>query len=489
MACCAAIAAALKLSNALYAAAALSMVAFLPRTWRERLLAAAVYAVACGLGFVVVSAPWSLRLWEAFGNPLFPFLNHWFASPDFISTPLHYERFRPANWLEFLTRPFDMLSPLSRQHTEGRAPDLRYAAAFILLAAWGAVRWRARSRGDPQQGERPMDELAADRVLVALTVAFVVAWCIWLVASGNSRYFMPMGCLAAVLVAATLQRLHRKWKDATLVVAGLLLLVQTTQIVIAADWKREGGRWEGPLLQTEFPDRFRKEPYLFLSTSFLSGSAFLPHWHPDSGMITIAGFYAIGPDRPGWQRARAMIDRNIDRVRILRALPRGVDEKSGLPGHPSDLDTGVRRFGLKVDADDCEFVKLRSSLLDMPIPRRPQDEWTAFLTCRLVAAPERAEAYLREVALIDPVFDRVEDTCPNLFQPRRPTTEQLPNWIRLYNMGTEIQLWISDGRILYFSTLIGGDPIDIGPVEAWRQGAQPIDCSKKSAPAFNGLLK
>ena len=56
-------------------------------------------------------------------------------------------------------------------------------------------------------------------------------------------------------------------------------------------------------------------------------------------------------------------------------------------------------------------------------------------------------------------------------------------------MGSEMQLWIEAGRVLYFSPLLGGDPIDIGSVDAWRQAPQPVDCSKKSAPAFGGMLE
>ena len=44
------------------------------------------------------------------------------------------------------------------------------------------------------------------RVLIALATAFLVAWCLWLKSSGNSRYFIPMGCVAAALLAVALHR-------------------------------------------------------------------------------------------------------------------------------------------------------------------------------------------------------------------------------------------------------------------------------------------
>jgi hypothetical protein len=481
------VASGLKPTNAAYAIAAISFLPFLQGCWRTRLQATAIYMAACGAGFLTAAAPWSIQLWNEFGNPLFPFLNGWFASPDFISVPTHYERYRPTTLVEFLLRPFEMLSPLARRHVEGHAPDLRYAAAFLLVGTLGVTRALLHARAHDRVGARPQPcTQIADRVLAALTIAFIIAWSLWLAASGNSRYFIPMGCIAAVLIAAVLDRLNRHWKDAATLIAGGLVLVQFTMIGIASDWQRDGVGWEGPLLRTEFPQRFRDEPYLFLSTSFLSGTAFLSHWHAESGMITVSGFYAIGPGKPGWERARAMIERNVDRLRILHLLPRDLDVARGLPSPPSELDIQIRRLGVRVDGDDCEFVRLESSLADLA--REPGNEWTTFLTCRLVSAPEVADAYARDVVSVDAVFDRVEDACPNLFHPRRPVTEQLPKWARLYNLGSEIQLWMDNGRVWYRAPFLGGDAVDAGSVDAWRRAPQSIDCSKKTAPAFDGLL-
>lgn len=480
------LAAGLKLSNALYAAAALSMVAFFPGSWRRKLIGALVYGAACGLAFVAISGPWSLKLWQAFGNPLFPLLNDIFQSPDFTSASLRYERFRPATFWEFANRPFEMMMPMRRQHTEGSAPDLRFAALFIALVAAASPGLQyVRARGtiqDPDTGEHR----ESVRILSAVTMAFVVAWCLWLKSSGNSRYFVPMGCVASVLLAAILHRAYRRWKDPTLVGIALIVLAQAVQIAMGSDWRRNGDVWAGPLLPMQYPDRFRNEPYLFLSTSFLSGSAFLSQWHPESGMITISGFYTIGPDRPGWDRARDMIAQNADRMRLLTPLPKGYDETTGLPGPASHLDVYVRRFGLAVDADDCAFVKAQNNFVDAArVDER--ERWTTWVTCRLLPNPAGAERYIREVRGVDVIFDRVEATCPNLFHPPRPVTEQHPNWTRLYNMGSEIQLWIADGRLLYRSPFLGGDPIDIGTVEAWSKAPQRIDCSRKYAPAFGGL--
>ena len=119
--------------------------------------------------------------------------------------------------------------------------------------------------------------------------------------------------------------------------------------------------------------------------------------------------------------------------------------------------------------------------------RRREPDALSHLPCR--GRAEEAHSYARQVREVDQVFDRIEDTCPNLFHPRRPVTEQLPSWVRLYNMGSEIQLWTEQGKVHYFSPVMRGDPISAGTLEDWLAGGRPIDCSRKSMPAFGGLLE
>lgn len=474
-------AAALKLSNALYAMAAVAMLPFLRIGVRRLSMAMLAYCTACAAAFIVVSWPWSFRLWSEFGNPFFPFFNQLFASPDFTTAPLIYERFLPLSWLDGLLRPFAMLSATSMVHTEARAADLRFAALLAIVIGWLLFESRSWRVAPAAQDDERLAEASSqrDRVLPALIAALTVAWVLWLTMSGNSRYFIPMGCIAGVVIAVIGQRFYCRWRGATLIGTVLLISAQTILIALGSDWRRDGAAWEGPWLRTAVADRFRNEPHLFLSTAFLSGSALLPYLHPESGMINISGFYAIGPGRAGGSRAQALVDRNIGRARILTMLPRGVHGRATLPGPPNNLDVFVRRFGLRVDATDCEFLAIEGNLRGSAHRQNQGDHKTTFMTCRLEAAPESALAYARDVGPIDMIFDRVEATCPNLFHPARPLSEQYPKWARLYNMGSEVQLWIEGGRVLYSSPSRGGGPVDIGSVQAWMESAQPFDCSRR----------
>jgi hypothetical protein len=481
------VATALKLSNAVFAMAAVPALVFLPGPLASRVRAIALFCLVCAVAFALVSLPWSWQLWREFGNPLFPFLNEHFRSPDFIVERLRYERFIPPSWVAFVTRPFEMVSAASTVHTEPRAPDVRYAVLILALVVWaGVTRMR---RGTAARDASGRATVAGDRVLASLVVGLAVAWCIWLAISGNSRYFLPMACIAGAVLALVLQRLHAIWPSTTVAAVLVVASVQAVQFGFGTDWNRDGGPWQGPWLRVEVPERLQREPNLYLSAGFLSGSAFMPYVHPRSGMINIGGFHILAPGHPGGTRAQAYIDRNQDRLRLLLPLPPGVVDRASLPGPPESLAVYVRRLGLRVDGSDCEFLRLEGNLRGERRPASSGNLWKHFIACALRPAPDERARYERDIRDIDVVFDRVEDACPNLFHPRRPATQEYRFLARTYHMGSEMQLFAEEGRIKYFFPLRGGDPIDIGSVEAWKQGPQAFDCSRRTSPAFMNVRR
>jgi hypothetical protein len=472
-------AAALKLSNAIFAMAAVPALWFVAGSAARRVRVMAAFCAACGAAFLAIAWPWAWQLWREFGNPFFPFLNQYFYSPDFVSTPIKQERFVPLTWEAFLLRPFEMLAASSAVHVEPRAPDLRYVALLAALAGVALALRRSRVSSEGKQGAIDAN---ARRCFVGLLVGFAVAWCIWLAISGNSRYFLPMACVASVLVALALQRLHAWWRVPVIVAIVLVVSMQLVQLALGSDLGRNGGPWEGPWLRVEVPKKLRDHPYFYLAPGFMSGSAFIPFLHSQSGMSNVGGFNVIGPKHPGGARLQRLLDTNVDRLRLLLPLPEGAVDRNSLPSPPETLQSYFRRFGLQVDGSDCEFLRFEGNLRG---ERRPlRDRWKHFITCRLIPAPGARLAYEQEAGLLDPVFDRVEDACPNLFFPPRAVTQEFHYWSRTYHLGSEMQLFVDNGRVKYFFYLRGGDPIDIGSIADWQAGPQPIDCSRRTQPAF-----
>jgi hypothetical protein len=61
--------------------AAFAILTMLPLTLTGRIRQGLAYGISLGLGFAAAAAPWSYRLEQRFGNPLFPLMNRIFHSP------------------------------------------------------------------------------------------------------------------------------------------------------------------------------------------------------------------------------------------------------------------------------------------------------------------------------------------------------------------------------------------------------------------------
>ena len=73
------LAVAAKLSNAPLAIVLPALWALALPTLRGRLAAMVLGSVAAAAAFALAYGYWGLQLWEHFGNPVFPFFDHWFA--------------------------------------------------------------------------------------------------------------------------------------------------------------------------------------------------------------------------------------------------------------------------------------------------------------------------------------------------------------------------------------------------------------------------
>lgn len=155
------------------------------RAGRLRLLA--TVASAAILAFAVLAGPWMWRLWQDWGNPVFPqfdaaFGNHWLAPAAARDV-----RFLPGDALSALARPFAPLLDW-RATSDYRIRDARIP---LLLLAIGVLGWRWRAI-DPVR--RP--------ALAWLSLASLLAYAMWLPLFGYHRYLVTLELLAPVLLFA-----------------------------------------------------------------------------------------------------------------------------------------------------------------------------------------------------------------------------------------------------------------------------------------------
>ncbi|GER14152.1 hypothetical protein VHAB30_53450 [Variovorax boronicumulans] len=494
-------ASALKLSNATFALLpAIPMVVGCVSTPRRRVRALLTFAVCAGIAVIAVTMPWSMRLERAFGNPFFPMLDGLFRASD-AATPksqpesspwqllgqlvagMRDPRFLPSSLTEAFARPFDMLSARRLIHTEPSSPDLRYAA-LVMLAMLGVVAWGARRRW---KSAATAISSQSNRAYACLVISLAASWVLWLSISGNSRYFSPMACIAGVLLVVGLHRLLAPAPQRILIyVLAVMLGMQIVFLWQTRDLRWGPQPWGGQWLQVNVPPHLQLEPQLYLPLDSQSQSFLLSWLAPGSAFLGVAS--GIGPDGFVGSRARALIDANLSRLRMVKLVREF--ESDGKPSRlvPANIDYPLRRFGLEIDPKDCEYIKYKgnSEAIERADLRAGLRNEIQLYACRVVPGGRLSPLELGSKRVAEQVLDDVEDACVELFgQHRRGSSTRSGNiWRRTY--GSDLALWVTDGGLIWFEDLLrgGGDRIAIGRTDDWLKAPQKINCWRKGGRAY-----
>ncbi len=502
------IASALKLTNCVHTLSAGVLLLFLPVSLRAKLRYSLWFGAAVAASFAIACAPWSMRLEQHFGNPLFPLLNSVFRSPQFPTTSLMDYRFVPDSLLEALWRPFEMIAPLNMVDDELAAPDPRYAvlcvAGCLLVLRWTWRRLRRKQSGD---GPAPKDKALVTRTLMALACAFLVDWTLWLAASGNGRYFIAMACVAAVLSVVMIFRLCAARPKLVAYVISAVLGIQALQLYMGADYRYHVPWQNRPWFDVTVPKTLAHQPNLYLSFGMQSDSFLLPFLARGSGFVNLAGDYELGPGGPNGVRLESLVHGYSPHVRIItRDLRPGAGQDAGVPS-ASELDAALEPFGLRLNEGDCAKIVVRggshSTVLIFgratdTVSSNPADGSSAsttdyFVSCGAVPDVVADPWYRENSREANLVMDRVEDACPELFQPRRPVTQFFGHrrvggvWKREYG-NTDLALWIGRGWVNFTEPLRAGSPMYIGREKDWEGAPLRLECGRRRGRYFVRVL-
>jgi hypothetical protein len=494
------IATALKPTNSIHAFGAFFLVAFVPLAFLGRLRTLFYFGASLGASFVVAAAPWSYRLAKTFGNPLFPLLNNVFKTPYISTATAKAYRFVPDSLTDALLRPFAMIGTGDMIHEEMSSPDIRYAVLLLVFLVFVAARiWQSGRRASiPAPAPTPSYE-SATRALIGLGCGFTADWIVWLDGSGNSRYFIPMACVAAVLAVALLYRLlpnHILGRSGILLA---LFIAQGAQLALGTDYRWNQAPWGGRWFEVEIPEKLASQPNLYLSLGMLSNSYIAPFLPKGSGMANFAGGYPLGPEGATAAHLRAMIARSAPYLRVLVSGDR-IHEVSALRApSQSDVDDTLRPYGLRVDMSDCETITVQGLRpmvwrpLGSPLPgpiiaSTGKFRYMNYLaSCHLVADTSDRSQEMEARRAIDVVLNRLEDACPTLFQPPRPRTEHINHvWMRTYG-ATDLQAWVVEGDVKFIDPTRDVREIFVGREEAWTNGPLPIECGRLHGRYFARL--
>ncbi|HUJ85896.1 MAG TPA: hypothetical protein VLX30_03485 [Burkholderiales bacterium] len=458
-------AAALKYSNAVFALAALPLVAAMPGArgaarWRSCL----GYAAGGALALAVLAGPWLVLMLREFGNPVFPLMNAWFRSPDAPPFNLASERFGVDGWRSLLDFPFRMVLLDRSLYSENFAPDLRFAGLLVVAVALPVL--AARRRADRKSALRGADW----RVLAF----FAVALALWLASSANARYGLIVLLLAGVCLARLVDRALPP--AGARIVLALLLVLQVAMTVMAspARWFI-AEPWSKRWLAYDVPQRALREPALYLTVEVLPMAVIAPFVNPESSFVNFRGQHSIPPDSA---RLSALLRRYRGHVRVLgrNIVPAdGRIPEAALQAY----DETLARIGLRVDPKDCFTIAWRpdsgdalSRAANRVARPSPSYEPLSVASCALRPAP-RDPAAAQQERRISALFDRIERACPRVFRGQSAVTEPFLNgWSRNYN-GLDARLEAFGDHVV-LNLLRTGHSIDFGELSAWEHASPPL---------------
>jgi hypothetical protein len=493
-------ASALKLTNSLHALSACVLVLFLPVDWRRKTRLSLGFVAALVISFAVIAAPWALRLEQHFGNPFFPLLNNVFRSPHFPAVPLADYRFVPSSFTEALSRPFAITLPVTMVDDEYASPDLRYALllvlALIALLGWG---WRRLHSAPGASGAR--EAAPAGRGLVALACAFLVDWVLWLRASGNGRYFLAMACVGGVLAVVLACRIFATRRRVLELLLLAVFVVQGVQIASGTRY-RTSAPWDGgPWFEVGIPPAALKGPNLYFLMGDQSNSFIVPFLDARSAFVNLDGAYVLGPDGANGSSVRSLMQQYAGHIRVVEMEdPFKLKPVEELPGL-SHVNYTLASFGLRADTSDCSIIvardirarrrKVLPGTLPINIPqlkgrvlRVPQSPDGYLIACRVAPDPAGRVALTKAERVPNLVFDRMEDQCPQLFQPIRPVTKVFGDghgghtWAREYPT-TDLTALLSGGSLRIADGIRGGAPQMLGRESDWARAPVPLACSRQ----------
>jgi hypothetical protein len=375
-------------------------------------------------------------------------------------------RFLPDSWRDALLRPLAMAASDAGVYVEIMAPDWRFAAA-LLLGCFVLITLRRR-------------ELTVSPVAV-LGLWLVVAFTIWLLTSGNGRYFMPALLLIGPLCVALAARMPASREFRLLMATGLVGL-QGWVVYTASPWSLWGlGTWDkAPFFQVDVDEQARTTPATYVTITNISYSLIAPQFHPQSRWVNISSL----PDasRP-----------SADGRRLATLLRQSAAIKMIVPSRPDHMQPdGTPTSGLRAVMNDIlagQRLRLADPLRCRLLPSRGlasvgakvdalQPELLAkmgFWVCDLQFPAPALEKREQGGADVNSVFDLVERQCPRFYQSGQTSAARVDGgWVRMYPQA-DIRLYVMDDGKVFYKYWRAMNPVLLGQAADIRTGAQ-VEC-------------
>jgi len=188
------------------------------RQYKKPGKATLLFALGGLLGFLLINGYFMFQLYQAYGNPVFPFFNAVFQSPYF--DPVNYEevRFYPRSIMQTLFYPFFWALPNHWIVSEAIIADPRMALAQTAFFALLATLFFKKSAS------------ARTKILIKTFLVFgVVSFVLWMNIYGILRYAVTLELISGIFIILALRQLLSVRNTAIAALAVLCVLAYATQ--------------------------------------------------------------------------------------------------------------------------------------------------------------------------------------------------------------------------------------------------------------------
>jgi len=264
----------LKLTMGPYLVALGALVVLMVLARQVRLGAGFVFLAGTLLGFVAFAGSWCWRLWERFGNPLFPFVNQVFRSPYLPAEAVRDMRWVARGPLDLLATPWAMALGETSRLQEIPFRDARFLLVLVGAFGWLSLRWLGRRTPLPPRQHN--------------LLAFVLmAYATWMAVFYYYRYAATLEFLAPLVLVILVQALLPRVGRPVLFAAGVYLLLFSS----VGNWQRWD--WSDRWWRVTLPAQAGEADSLVLLTS--SGNSFLVPFFPEK--TRFVGIEWVGSSR------------------------------------------------------------------------------------------------------------------------------------------------------------------------------------------------
>jgi hypothetical protein len=333
----------------------LGAVAVLAALQKRALFGLIVFGLAAALGFLVVAGHHLLTLWNAFGNPFFPYLNQIFRSPYFEPTQIWDPRFIPDSLWKLMTFPFYWTKTNAYVVSEPTFRDWRAAIAYVAMVI-GVL---ALAAGYLRQSRRLHDVLAQTPGLPLVFIFVAVSYFSWALQFGYYRYAIPLEMVTGVVAMGALIWLFDIWlfdnrRLRMGAAVAVLALAATTTVYL--DWGRRP--YTDKYVDVHVPALARDS--IVLIATWDPAAYFIPYAEPTAQYLGIENNYLELSQSNKLAAEVKRLMRTPGRPKFVLSVGKFDADK---------LNKLMDNFSLRLSASSCEPI--HSNLEDHPLSLCP----------------------------------------------------------------------------------------------------------------------